>query len=238
MLLFLPLLVLATASNAATYVEFQEPHISSFWGFGGGGSAVFQGVASEAECQLIADAQISPSTGYLYRPTQLLCRTFQSYPPLCSGYNQFAAIHLQGIVDRCSSSPGYVMAGDSSCIYTGAAPLTDELYAGSCANGAPVPGAVPSAYKKRKRTVEPSAFIGGKVCPVGEQACPLSTGNAFECVNVEDNLSSCGGCIVGHGIDCSDLPGTNEVSCSSGKCVVESCLRGWSLSSQGECVKF
>lgn len=78
MLLFLPLLVLATASNAATYVEFQEPYISSFWGFGGGGSAVFQGVASEAECQLIADAQISPSTGYLYRPTQLLCRTFQS----------------------------------------------------------------------------------------------------------------------------------------------------------------
>lgn len=38
------------------------------------------------------------------------------YPPLCSGYNQFAAIHLQGIVDRCSSSPGYVMAGDSSCV--------------------------------------------------------------------------------------------------------------------------
>jgi len=37
--------------------------------------------------------------------------------------------------------------------------------------------------------------------------------------------SSCGGCLVGKGVDCSDLPGTNEVSCRSGQCIVgELCL--------------
>jgi len=32
--------------------------------------------------------------------------------------------------------------------------------------------------------------------------------------------SSCGGCLVGKGVDCSDLPGVNEVSCRSGHCIV------------------
>jgi len=75
-----------------------------------------------------------------------------------------------------------------SQIYTGGAALTDAAYAKACPNGAPAALASP-AYKRKRSIVEPSPFVGGKVCPIGEQACPLSSNNAFECLNVQVNLA-------------------------------------------------
>ena len=133
---------------------------------------------------------------------------------------------VQGMVDRCTSTPGHTISGDSTCVrqflftrsrapsrffldarkllrltslllffsfsqvYTGGAAITDTTYAQSCANGAPVTAPAPSQapYKRKRKVLEPSPFVGGRICPIGEQACPLSTSNAFECINIKENL--------------------------------------------------
>ena len=76
-----------------------------------------------------------------------------------------------------------------SQIYIGGAALTDAVYKQACPtrNGAPAALASP-AYKRKRSHVELSPFVGGKVCPIGEQACPLSGSNAFECINVNVDL--------------------------------------------------
>ncbi|KAL7409594.1 hypothetical protein BDY24DRAFT_402778 [Mrakia frigida] len=146
---------------------------------------------------------------------------------------------VQGMIDRCSGSPGYVMAGDGSCIYTAGAPLTDTIYSTACLTlapgvGTPNPAVSPAPFRKRK-VYEQTPFVGGKICPIGEQACLLS--KDLKCIDVVSNLNSCGGCIGGAGVDCSDLRGVDEVACVGGKCVAHSCVRGWSLSLAGQCSK-
>jgi len=59
------------------------------------------------------------------------------------------------------------------------------------------------------------------LCPNGLFACALGGTHQFECVDVEADLRSCGGC-VGEGlpgVDCLALPGVRDVTCIRGKCV-------------------
>jgi len=44
----------------------------------------------------------------------------------------------------------------------------------------------PAPYRKRAEAKEQDYFVGGKICPIGEQACSL--GKVFGCVNVKENL--------------------------------------------------
>ncbi|KAI0290225.1 hypothetical protein BC826DRAFT_1106580 [Russula brevipes] len=97
---------------------------------------------------------------------------------------------------------------------------------GSC----PTAGAI---NKKKKRS-----WVGSGSClDMGPEwaACGVFGGGAraWECVNTERDLESCGGCMVPLnaysrlGTDCTALPGVADVACLSGECVVHRCLPGY-----------
>ena len=75
---------------------------------------------------------------------------------------------------------------------------------------------------------------------MGEKSCPLygSTGGrgflkAYECVDVQNDLESCGGCVMDDspfgertadgGRDCSAIPNVDAVTCRRGECVIREC---------------
>ncbi|KZS92436.1 hypothetical protein SISNIDRAFT_455623 [Sistotremastrum niveocremeum HHB9708] len=107
----------------------------------------------------------------------------------------------------------------------------DEGLSGSCPNvNAPVP---PTG--KRKRNELPPR------CPRRNQiVCPVqSHRGGYECVDADRDLESCGGCVGSadldapydmSGVDCSVIPGVNNVRCFKGRCLVDSCAKGWAVS--------
>ncbi|ODN84379.1 hypothetical protein L202_00340 [Cryptococcus amylolentus CBS 6039] len=118
---------------------------------------------------------------------------------------------------------------------------------------------------KRSKKVEPlkkkdySSFLcpGGSVaCPItdeGHQATPESAAAldgslnsladwfkiGFECVELETELNSCGGCLaLGSGQDCSLISNARATGCESGSCQVYSCFEGYVVSPDRKtCVK-
>ncbi|ODN75224.1 hypothetical protein L202_06420 [Cryptococcus amylolentus CBS 6039] len=80
-------------------------------------------------------------------------------------------------------------------------------------------------------------------CPRGMKACNvMGVSDAWECVDPEADLESCGGCAHGDyvkganstaatGVNCSSLPGLlrGSVTCSSGSCQAFACKSGWTL---------
>lgn len=82
-------------------------------------------------------------------------------------------------------------------------------------------------------------------CPSGLTACPITFGNqtavevaknplasdAYECLDVQEELNSCGGCAtLGEGVDCMAIEGVESAGCSAGKCHTFSCKTGFTLS--------
>ncbi|KAL5483459.1 hypothetical protein ACEPAI_8690 [Sanghuangporus weigelae] len=68
-----------------------------------------------------------------------------------------------------------------------------------------------------------------------------------ECVDTQNDLESCGGCMVAPpspflnakrdkpmGVDCSSLEGVTDVSCYHGHCVVQVCEVGWMVAPSGD----
>ncbi|KAL7421223.1 hypothetical protein Q5752_004108 [Cryptotrichosporon argae] len=74
-------------------------------------------------------------------------------------------------------------------------------------------------------------------CKFGEKACRVE--GKWGCVNVMTSLSTCGGCpgeATGRSLrkpdltsDCMAMTGIDEVGCHYGRCVVDSCQRGFAL---------
>ncbi|KAJ7045802.1 hypothetical protein C8F04DRAFT_1066235 [Mycena alexandri] len=64
-------------------------------------------------------------------------------------------------------------------------------------------------------------------CPLYHALCPVMAGSGtFECVDIQNSLESCGGCVGGSpstGEDCSAIPGADAVSCTNGRCAVTQC---------------
>ncbi|KAG8958012.1 hypothetical protein FRC03_009539 [Tulasnella sp. 419] len=62
----------------------------------------------------------------------------------------------------------------------------------------------------------------------------------YDCVDVANDLESCGGCMdftdsPDSGKDCTAIEGANAIQCVKGKCVVHSCKPGYQLNSAGGC---
>jgi len=79
---------------------------------------------------------------------------------------------------------------------------------------------------------------GGGNCPRGLSACGVWGRNArtWECIDTQNDLESCGGCVIPHpfdesgeGQDCTAIPGVSDVSCIKGKCSVHRCMPGYDL---------
>ncbi|WWC64140.1 uncharacterized protein I303_106748 [Kwoniella dejecticola CBS 10117] len=68
-------------------------------------------------------------------------------------------------------------------------------------------------------------------CKDHERACE-SNGH-WRCNDVSSLLWSCGGC-PGEGVDCGAIPGVSEVVCDQGRCLIESCRRGYTLINKPE----
>lgn len=68
----------------------------------------------------------------------------------------------------------------------------------------------PSTLAKRSQRIN--------ICPQGYRSCPVHVGKKvyYECIATETDLWSCGGCpeYDDAGVDCSTLPGVNDVSVS------------------------
>ncbi|KAF9005083.1 hypothetical protein BDQ17DRAFT_1353759 [Cyathus striatus] len=100
----------------------------------------------------------------------------------------------------------------------------------------------PSQYKR-------DLNFGGrnKHCEWGHTACGIwgRNAHAWECVDIQNDLESCGGCMVSlnpglpdaDGVDCTAIPGVADVSCVRGACVVNRCMPGYDLnSSKSSCI--
>ncbi|WWC88889.1 uncharacterized protein L201_003804 [Kwoniella dendrophila CBS 6074] len=81
-------------------------------------------------------------------------------------------------------------------------------------------------------------------CPTNQSACKVLHENAYECIDTQTELESCGGCTIGLwedtevglgyskvGTDCTMLPGVieGEISCNSGQCIATACEYGYKL---------
>ncbi|OCF36305.1 hypothetical protein I317_02042 [Kwoniella heveanensis CBS 569] len=99
---------------------------------------------------------------------------------------------------------GCVKCGTSSCIN----PDTQ-----TCVSGVP-------------QTVAQRRSFGQ--CPEGLTPCKLGS-NAWECLDISNDLESCGGCPDEGGVDCSESIGPSQMTCHDGQCDVTRCLRGFSL---------
>jgi len=81
-------------------------------------------------------------------------------------------------------------------------------------------------YSKRELDTE---------CQPGWKLCKIPGRGILECVDVMNDLWSCGGCELSSfadeqvGIDCTVIPNVAGVSCLAGACKVESCRRGFQL---------
>ncbi|KAG8936453.1 hypothetical protein FRC02_001871 [Tulasnella sp. 418] len=87
----------------------------------------------------------------------------------------------------------------------------------------------------RRRYLKPKCAKGFKRCAV------LHGRVAYECIDVANDLESCGGCIdftnsPTSGRDCTSIEGVDAVSCIQGKCVVHSCQQGYAMTLGGKCV--
>ncbi|KAG8844213.1 hypothetical protein FRC20_003594 [Serendipita sp. 405] len=97
---------------------------------------------------------------------------------------------------------------------------------------------LPSTKAKRFGRLPTCANPNEKPCPIilageGRQrdAEMLTGAGSYECINVQSNLESCGGCISEDaGQDCTAIDHVNVVKCIKGKCVVGECKKGYSVS--------
>lgn len=77
------------------------------------------------------------------------------------------------------------------------------------------------------------------VCPIGQSSCLINPGfsKQNECLDLRTTLDSCGGCTSeGQGLDCTLIPGVQDVNCEYGACKVYSCERGFKLENGTACV--
>ncbi|KIJ47899.1 hypothetical protein M422DRAFT_28695 [Sphaerobolus stellatus SS14] len=107
-------------------------------------------------------------------------------------------------------------------------------------------GSYPSGYVKRDQPASPSHYVKrdaewrDSFCPHGWSACRVFNSASakfdYECVDVRNDLWSCGGCGIPLlpddpvGTDCSAIPGVMDVACVSTRCIVSRCKKGFFIS--------
>ncbi|WRT70649.1 uncharacterized protein IL334_007647 [Kwoniella shivajii] len=110
----------------------------------------------------------------------------------------------------------------------------------------------PTAVARRqlKERLRRALATKHQYCPSGLTACIVGTDpEAFECVDTQADLESCGGCMNGlygptvrngtfPGVDCSTLPAVamGGVTCTRGQCEVSACSYGHALV-DNQCVR-
>ncbi|PIL35200.1 hypothetical protein GSI_02990 [Ganoderma sinense ZZ0214-1] len=166
----------------------------------------------------------------------------------CSGFynDQTSQTHCFQCPVRGASSPaGATASKQCSSKPNGGLPTCTESSLGTCPKTGGSPTHAPAARRRNMKR---------DVCPGGTKSCPLygsTSGRGFlkgyECVDVEHDLESCGGCVLNDspfgqpapdgGRDCSAIPFVHDVRCAGGACVVDKCRDGYvPAADKGSCV--
>ncbi|WWC72269.1 uncharacterized protein I206_106231 [Kwoniella pini CBS 10737] len=106
----------------------------------------------------------------------------------------------------------------------------------------------PSGFVKRQKFNQKRLDQqNNQFCPIGLKACKLPNNDeAYECLNINTELESCGGCLYGDygrsdtptGVDCTSLPGVplGATTCTVGQCEAFACEEGYELSYNSTCL--
>ncbi|KZT53562.1 hypothetical protein CALCODRAFT_486247 [Calocera cornea HHB12733] len=145
--------------------------------------------------------------------------------PCCVGSfnSQTSQTHCQACANGKNSPAG--STGQNQCTgtaWTSPPTCTTPSTATTC----------PATSQRRAR----SNAKAKRTCPkFGQKLCPILYGRGgSECVDVENDLESCGGCMdadesLGGGVDCTQISGARDVACRRGKCVVTRCAPGYQV---------
>ncbi|KAK2459987.1 hypothetical protein APHAL10511_007993 [Amanita phalloides] len=112
-------------------------------------------------------------------------------------------------------------------------------------------GPFPSSVPRSKKKLEIKTLAQAKSnCKASESVCgiPGREGSFdFECINIDNSLDSCGGCVAPHpfvgqprpsGKDCSKISNAMEVECIERSCVVHRCKEGFQPNeTRGACIR-
>jgi len=102
---------------------------------------------------------------------------------------------------------------------------------GGCSSKPSCPSGVKA--KARRSNLQPA-------CPKDQIVCGVySRNDAWECVDAQSDLESCGGCTVpfdslsASGRDCSAIEHVSDVACVAGSCRVSRCAQGYAVGPDG-----
>ncbi|CAA7263182.1 unnamed protein product [Cyclocybe aegerita] len=127
-------------------------------------------------------------------------------------------------------------------------PTSQQDSSGTCPLSSPFAVVSPKA-RRRVAHAPLCGRTGQKACPVfgyhwrGGHNGHHQSFASYECVNIDSDLESCGGC-VGYslngerspdgGRDCSAIPNVGSVRCHKGQCIIDSCQAGCVLAAGGD----
>ncbi|GAA5887770.1 hypothetical protein JCM6882_000747 [Rhodosporidiobolus microsporus] len=146
-------------------------------------------------------------------------------------------------IDTCTSSGGHIRRrNDGTSVCKCPSPFVPNN-AGGCSLP---PSARARRYARqapqvslRNRDSDEAALVEGDAyrCPSGERACPVGSNGSWECVDVTNELESCGGCPgEPSSVNCLSISGVENVACVESQCMISSCLTGY-RHLNGRCVR-
>ncbi|KAF8886714.1 hypothetical protein BD779DRAFT_603412 [Infundibulicybe gibba] len=161
-----------------------------------------------------------------------------------------AGFYSNGARTECTKCPGatpYSAPGSSNpgaCSGSGTTTPALSCQQDPISRVCPAPVGLPTGVLTR-------ANVRRQVCPKSTQKnCPIYKNTkgttmlaGYECVDVANDLESCGGCVdfsrdgrrsEDGGRDCSAIPGVDTVKCMLGKCVIKRCRSGYKKARFGD----
>ncbi|WWD20693.1 hypothetical protein CI109_105169 [Kwoniella shandongensis] len=152
----------------------------------------------------------------------------------CDSYRYASFSHLDGVsVCQCFNA----IASETATTCDSNSSTSIYVY-----EHAPQAAASAAVRRQLKRRLEDQRRTINAYCPAGLSSCALpGDADAFECVDTQSDLESCGGCMNGAfdpitrapagGVNCSSLPGValGGVTCARGECLVSACKLGYKL---------
>ncbi|KAI0371128.1 hypothetical protein BV20DRAFT_965798 [Pilatotrama ljubarskyi] len=199
----------------------------------------FTAIPGEGAC-----ADCPPGTFAPFEGSTSCCQCCSGFYSAGAGQTQCTSCPVPGTYSPVGAYDSSLCMGGVSGGLTTCAASAD----GSCpATGGTLPSqTIPVRRRAPKR----------RACASGHESCPVYGSTlrhrgylkGYECVDVRNDLESCGGCVANDspfgertqagGRDCSAIPHVDEVECSKGVCVIGKCSRGYVLSDNGEnCVQ-
>ncbi|KAF8886718.1 hypothetical protein BD779DRAFT_603449 [Infundibulicybe gibba] len=176
---------------------------------------------------------------------------FNSLPRSSSCCTCCAGFYSNGLGTGCTKCPDatpYSAPGSSNqgaCSVSGTTTPALSCQQDFVSYVCPAPAGLPTGVLTR-------ANVRRQVCPKSTQKnCPIYKNTkgttmlaGYECVDVANDLESCGGCVdfssrdgrksEDGGRDCSAIPGVDTVKCTLGKCAIKRCRSGYKKARSGD----